>query len=120
MKDLKKMVLLTVEAILIVWFSFSIDLANYYHLHFFGGANRLFSGDVYTQTYFWMLVLVVIAFHEFIETIKEGLDQKQIHYLYGILVVIGLACWFSTILTLFKYIIVIYLVVEGLKMKNKH
>lgn len=120
MKDLKKMALTIVEAFLIVWIAFCIDLSRYYHIHFFGGASRLFSGDVYTQTYFWMLILVIIVFHEFLETIKDGLDVKQNHYLFGILVLIAIVCWLSSILTLFKYIIVFYVIIEGIKLKNKH
>lgn len=108
MSDIKYILKRFGVSFVVIPLAFFVDLAQYYRVDFTVAARRLFTGDIYSLTYYGILILFGMVVWELWGIIYETLDTKQQYIaliVFGILAVISL---FLPIFSLFSYIIFLY------------
>lgn len=109
MKDLQYILKNIGIGLAIVSLAFIIDLAGYYRVDLMNSARRLFTGDIYSLTYYGVLVLFVIVLWELWNTINEAMEEKQRFIAFWICFIIGVGVYFLPIFQLFKLIVLFFL-----------
>lgn len=110
MKDLKYILKNVGISLVIVSLAFIIDLAGYYKVDFMNSARRLFSGDVYSLTYYGMLVLFVIVLWELWQTLNEAIEEKYRFIAFWSCFIGAVIFSFLPIFQLFRLIAIFFLV----------
>lgn len=119
MKDIKYIALNFLMSFMIVTIAFMADLSEYYKIAFLDGARYLFAGDVYSLTYFGMLVLFVVVAFELIKIVMDGLGSSYFQLVYFIHILSMMVIYFLPIFHLFKLIIEISLFVSVIRISIK-
>ncbi|MFQ9923322.1 MAG: hypothetical protein ACLRVU_07400 [Beduini sp.] len=94
----------------VVSLAFIIDLAGYYRVDFMNSARRLFTGDIYSLTYYGVLVLFVIVLWELWNTINEAMEEKQRFIAFWVCFIGAVAVYFLPVFQLFKLIAIFFLI----------
>lgn len=110
MKDLQYILKNVAIGLAVVSLAFIIDLAGYYRVDFMNSARRLFTGDIYSLTYYGVLVLFVIVLWELWNTLNEAMEEKQRFIAFWIWFIGAVAVYFLPIFQLFKLIAIFFLV----------
>lgn len=110
MKDIIYIIKNSLISFAIVLFAFIIDLSNYYKINYMTSARRIFTGDIYTFTYFMMLVLFVIVVFELWKTVMEAYLEYRFYMMMG-WIILFFVVDFLPIISLFQLILKNFIIV---------
>ncbi|WP_041138744.1 hypothetical protein [Beduini massiliensis] len=110
MKDLQYILKNIGIGLAVVSLAFIIDLAGYYRVDFMNSARRLFTGDIYSLTYYGVLVLFVIVLWELWNTLNDAMEEKQRFIAFWICFILVIIGYFLPVFGLFKLIGIFFLV----------
>lgn len=110
MKDLQYILKNIGIGLAVVSLAFIIDLAGYYRVDFMNSARRLFTGDIYSLTYYGVLVLFVIVLWELWNTLNDAMEEKQRFIAFWICFILAIVGYFLPVFGLFKLIGIFFLV----------
>lgn len=110
MKDIIYIIKNSFISFAIVLFAFIIDLSNYYKINYMTSARRIFTGDIYTFTYFMMLVLFVIVVFELWKTVMEAYLEYRFYMMMG-WIILFFVVDFLPIISLFQLILKNFIIV---------
>lgn len=110
MKDVIYIIKNSFISFAVVLFAFMIDLSNYYKINYMTSARRIFTGDIYTFTYFMMLVLFVIVVFELWKTVMEAYLEYRFYMMMG-WIILFFVVDFLSIISLFQLILKNFIIV---------
>lgn len=101
MKDIVYILKNAFVSFVLVSLAFIIDMAGYYRIDHMQSARRLFTGDIYTLTYYGIMILFMIVLYELWKTIMDPFEEYILYQLI-FCIVLAIVLLFLPIVSLFK------------------